>query len=522
MNKQTTPLTGKILVIDDEPVVLRTLEAVLQEQGHEVVAVEEGRSALAHVEKEKFDLVLSDMYLPGLTGMDILVRVKEIYPTLPVIVLTGQPNLDQAIQAMKKGATDFITKPFSVDQIHHVIQKSLQEQRLVEENQRLVAELNEKNVIEQLNRQLHRKVDQLTKLYKISESFHAFVDNRSLMQYVVDLASDLTDSERASLLTFDRRHKYLVMRSHKGLSASIMRKTRIQLGEGVAGRVAETCQPMRVTSRQIQELDPEAHRSYATRSWLSVPLFIAGEMFGVLNLTDKRDKSDYTEEDEQLAAVVAEKAGSKIENNVLYEGIYNNLLDTLKALVYTLEAKDSYTRSHSQRVTETAILLARHVGCSEEDIESISFAGVLHDIGKIGIQDSILQKKGRLDQMEYQIIKGHPVIGDTIIEPLGLIEAERDIIRHHHERWDGKGYPDQIVGEEISLLSRIVSVADSFDAMTSTRSYREAQNLDFVRRELEANAGTQFDANLVQAMLELIDQGIVRTCDQPPSSIIAK
>jgi len=500
-------ISGRVLVVDDEVVIRILLTEILETAGHQVVAVESAETALALVEKEHFDLILSDMYMDGLSGMELLIKVKGMYPMLPVIVITGQPALDQAIAAMKKGAADFITKPFSADQIHHVVQKNLQELRLVAENQRLLAELNNKAVIEKLNRQLHQKISQLTKLYTLSESFHAFVDNRSLLQYVVDLASNLTGAQRVSLLSFDRKQKFLVMRASKGISNEVLRRVCVKIGEGVAGRVAESLRPIRITSKEIREIDKTLPRPYVSESWLSVPLFIGGELFGVLNLTDKQDKSDFTEEDEYLALMLAEKAGIKIENNALYEGIYSNLLDTLKALVSTIEAKDSYTRSHSQRVTETALALARHINCSEEDCESIAFAGILHDIGKIGIQDSILQKSGKLTVEEYEIIKKHPVIGDTIIEPLGLIEAERDIIRHHHERIDGRGYPDELSGGNIPLLSRIVSISDAFDAMTSTRSYRQAQNLDYVLRELHNHSGSQFDPDLVHALVELIQTG---------------
>ncbi|MFW5777485.1 MAG: HD-GYP domain-containing protein [Spirochaetota bacterium] len=129
-----------------------------------------------------------------------------------------------------------------------------------------------------------------------------------------------------------------------------------------------------------------------------------------------------------------------------------------------------------------------------------------------------MQKKGRLDDREYGVIKTHPVIGETIIEPLGLIEAERDIIRHHHERIDGKGYPDRLGGKEIPILSRIVSIADSFDAMTSTRSYRAAQDMQFVLTELSKNAGAQFDAELVDDAVALLEpsRSSGRFVDHPP------
>ena len=510
---------GRILVVEDEQLVREMLIEILQQADHAVTGAADGSMALELVEKQEFDLVISDLHLPGINGMDLLDRVKASHPTLTFIVITGRPALDKAIQAMKKGAADFISKPFSVEHILYVVEKNLQERRLYAENQRLMAELNNKAVIEKLNAQLHAKVDQLTKLYSISESFHSYVDNDSLLQYVVDLASDLINARRISLLTFDKDRRYLMARASRGLATDVQRKICLKVGEGVAGRVAESFRPIRVTTDDLQlsGIVTTEDRSYLTRSWLSVPLSIGGELFGVLNMTDKRDGSDFTEEDEYLAMVLAEKAGIKIENNVLYEGIYSNLIDTLKALVSTIEAKDAYTRHHSQRVTELALALARHVGCSEEDRESIGFAGILHDIGKIGIRDSILQKTSRLTGEEYEVIKTHPSRGDAIIEPLGIIDSERQIIRHHHERLDGQGYPDGLKGDEIPHLTRIVSIADAFDAMTSTRSYRQALEMSVVVSELRRNSGTQFAPDLIDAMLELVESGEVRPFENEPA-----
>ncbi|MFW5870496.1 MAG: response regulator, partial [Candidatus Sumerlaeota bacterium] len=436
-------LRGRILVVDDEPQVRSTLREALALQDHVVAVADSAENALQEIEKGDFDLVISDLHLPGLNGVDMMVRIKASHPTVPVVVVTGQPALHKAIDAMKKGASDFLTKPFSIEQIHQTVHKNLKERQLVKENQRLLAELNNKAVIEKLNRQLHQKIDQLTKLFRISESFHSSVSNHRMLQYVVDLAAELLESERVSLLTFDQTQQYLMIRASRGISTEIQRKACLKVGEGVAGRVAMDYRPVRVTSKRTApgNVTP-AGRPYESQSWLSVPLFIGGELFGVLNLTNKHGHADYTEEDEYLALTLAEKAGIKIENNVLYEGIYANLLDTLKALVSTIEAKDTYTRHHSQRVTDVALVIARHAGCSEEDCESIAFAGILHDIGKIGISDSILLKTSRLTGEEYEEIKNHPAIGEKIVMPLGLIEAECDIIRHHHERVDGRGYPD--------------------------------------------------------------------------------
>jgi putative nucleotidyltransferase with HDIG domain len=173
-------------------------------------------------------------------------------------------------------------------------------------------------------------------------------------------------------------------------------------------------------------------------------------------------------------------------------------------LVNALEAKDLYTGKHSERVTRYAIEVARKLGCSSAQIESMQLVGYLHDIGKIGISDSILNKPGSLTREEYEIVKKHPAIGDSIVAELGLSPEERSIIRHHHERWDGSGYPDGLTGEEIPLLARIVSIADAFDAMTSIRAYRHAMSLDESIAELLRNRGKQFDPSALDAFLEFV------------------
>jgi len=499
---------GRILVVEDNPLVRDLLCEVLSAEGHQVTTVSDGRQALGCVQKESFDLVISDIHMPGLSGLDLIARTKAVCPWLPIIIITGYPTLAKAIAAMKQGATDFIIKPFNIRHVINLVRDTLLEKNLLAGDPALLAELNNQAVIERLNRQLRGKVDQLTKFFAITESFQSVVDNSAMFQHIVELAAELTAARRVSLMSFDPSRSHMGIRAAVGIPLDIRQNARVALGQGVAGSVARQGRLVRVTSKEDAIAD--STRCYESQSWLSVPLFIGDELVGVLNLTDKSDGSDFTEEDESLMLMLVEKAGIKIENNALYEGIYANLLDTLKVLVSTIEAKDPYTRHHSQRVTDTALELARYVRCSEEDCESIGFAGILHDIGKIGIQDSILLKPGSLDPAEYEIIKRHPVISDTILQPLGLIEAERDIVRHHHERIDGIGYPDQLRGDQISLLSRIVSIADAFDAMISTRSYRKAMSVSEVIRELKMNAGKQFDVHLVNSMVDAINAGQIR------------
>ncbi|MFH1094477.1 MAG: HD domain-containing phosphohydrolase [Candidatus Omnitrophota bacterium] len=180
------------------------------------------------------------------------------------------------------------------------------------------------------------------------------------------------------------------------------------------------------------------------------------------------------------------------------------LFDTIKVLALALDARDHYTHGHSQQVTEYAVDIAREIGLSFKEIDIIRDAGILHDIGKIGIPDSILLKPGRLTQEEYTQIKKHPVIGKKILEPVNCLADKIPLIYHHHERIDGQGYPDGLVGDNIPLGARILAVADAYQAMTSDRPYRKALPTLIAIEELKRFKGRQFDPHIVEAFLRVL------------------
>jgi len=181
-------------------------------------------------------------------------------------------------------------------------------------------------------------------------------------------------------------------------------------------------------------------------------------------------------------------------------------IDTIAVLILTEEAKDPYVRGHTRRVSKYALAIAKAMGLSEEEQNVIERAGILHDLGKIGIVDSILNKPGKLDEEEWKIMKGHPQRGLDILEPLRFLPLEKEIVLHHHEKYAGGGYPDGIKGEEISIGARIMAVADTFDAMNSARPYREPLSKDIILAELEKVSGTQLDPAAVKVFLELLQK----------------
>ena len=180
-------------------------------------------------------------------------------------------------------------------------------------------------------------------------------------------------------------------------------------------------------------------------------------------------------------------------------------LDTVQTLRYTVEAKDPYTRGHSDRVSAFSVLLGKELGVSSEDLKTLEIGGLFHDIGKIGIPDSILLKEAKLTDDEYSQIKNHPSIGAHILCNAIVFQNILPIVKHHHERYDGNGYPSKLVGEQLPYLARIAAVADSFDAMTSKRTYRNAMLIEDVKQEIKRCSGTQFDPNIAEAFLNILN-----------------
>ena len=194
------------------------------------------------------------------------------------------------------------------------------------------------------------------------------------------------------------------------------------------------------------------------------------------------------------------------ELKTTYDKLESAYMETIEILRFTVEAKDAYTRGHSDRVSAYSVLIGEALGLSEDDLKTLKIGGLFHDIGKIGIPDSILLKTDKLDDEEYSEIKNHPAIGAHILSNATIFKDIIPIVKHHHERFDGHGYPGKLKGEEIPYLARIATVADSFDAMTSKRSYRDSLPIDVVKEEIKKNSGTQFDPEIAGVFLKILDE----------------
>lgn len=243
----------------------------------------------------------------------------------------------------------------------------------------------------------------------------------------------------------------------------------------------------------------------AMRSFLGVPLWTRQRFVGMLCLGNKRTGEHFSKDDLALLGTLSTQASLAIYNAQLFEAQRQVLLGTIEALAHAIEAKDGYTIQHCERMTERAFALAQALRLPARETENIRMGAILHDIGKIGIPDSILNKPGKLTAEEFEVMKEHPVIGARIVQSVGPLTGVVNIVRHHHERFDGSGYPDKLVGTDIPLGARIIGVVDTYGAMTEDRVYRAAPGHEKAVAELTALAGKQFDPEIVATYLRLLE-----------------
>jgi response regulator RpfG family c-di-GMP phosphodiesterase len=331
---------SRILVVDDDPLPLELISSHLESQEFQVTTAESGEDAVSQLKVNRVDLVLTDMSMPGMSGMDVLKWVRENQPRVPVILITGMCELKTAVESMQSGAFDYVTKPFQLETVLDRVQEALE--------------------------------------------------------------------------------------------------------------------------RRAQTLAQEAE-----------------------NLKLRASLSEHTE---VLNSTLKDLA---VEHDA-----------TVEALIRALDARAHETESHSERVRAYALCLGEKLGLSDTEMDDLSQGALLHDIGMIGVSDTILLKPGELTETEWQEVKKHPLIGPEIVGNIHTVnEGVIDVIKHHHERFDGSGYPNQLKGEDIPLLARIFSIADAYDAITSDRPYRKARSPVFARTEIASCARLRFDPRIVEVFL---------------------
>jgi len=347
-----------------------------------------------------------------------------------------------------------------------------------------------------------RRATELSALYSIGTAISTELERNPVLQKVLDHAIELLHARKGSVMLREEEDLHIEVAS--GLSEEIISSVRLRLGEGIAGKVAQEGRP-RLLLKGVADTESRSQgREY--HSALCVPLIVRENVIGVINISDRRDDGNFTEKDLELLGMLANQAAIAIENARLHDELHELFVSSITALANAIDARDPYTRGHSERVAVYSVRIGERLGLDGKDLDFLRYAALLHDVGKISIKEEILNKPGRLTDDEFQTMKKHPEYGAAIMMPVKAFRRIIPSMYYHHEKYCmGGGYPHGLQGEDIPLEARIISVADSYDAMTSHRPYRRALSIEQAVGELLKYSGTQFDPNIVDVFLQILE-----------------
>ena len=535
-----------ILVVDDEPGVRRMVCEALGAGMHRCAEVEDAIKAYDLVCRKHFDVLISDMAMPGMTGLELLDKVVAVQPECRVILITGVGSVEWAKESIKRGAFDYIEKPFDLHDLRQVVAEALRG--------RVAAGSGGIDGGKELRAEAVARVDGLTGLLTHRSFFDELARLRALCRrHSHPLAVAVIDVDVFGELNLRHGHGIgdLVLREMGAKLRRVVRDSDVLArfgGDEFALAMPETTvDQARVMAervrRALRDL-PLSLPSDAGAPTVSIGLaesqsgFIESESDLVNRAIQavhagKRQGRDqivvWEEITQQDAPPLEADQGSLAQMRERFSHIHQQLkqayLESTRALVAAVEAKEPYTERHSMAVALYAEGIARIMGLGGDQIAGIRTAAMLHDVGKIGIPDSILNKPGPLTDSEYALVKRHTVMAAQILEHTSFLRNELPIIVHHHEWWDGSGYPEGLAGEAIPLGARILHVADAMDAMFSVRSYKQSFGLERVIGELRQESARQFDPIVAEAAIAWLERNpdqIVQSGARQPSLVAAE
>jgi len=359
-------------------------------------------------------------------------------------------------------------------------------------------------------RRIEDKVERLALLSHLSQILNSTLDHKEIRRRAMEAATQLMKAEVGSLLLVDEEERQLYFEVALGDREKEIKTISLNFGEGIAGWVAQHGKPLIVNApgkdrRFFKGVDERTE--FKTRNIICVPVKVKKKIIGVLEAINKKGKKGFDKEDLSLLTSLADQVAIALDNSHLYQELEEMFFQTADSLADAIEQRDPYTGGHTQRVTLYSQAIAKYLQLKPLERKWLKITSVLHDIGKIGIEDHILKKPTRLSPKEFDLIKHHSDIGAKIIEHIRQLKEIVPGVKYHHEQINGKGYPDGLRGKDIPILAKIVAVADTYDAMTTDRPYRKAMEKEAAIEELKRCSGTQLDKEVVEAFIHAYRKG---------------
>ena len=363
--------------------------------------------------------------------------------------------------------------------------------------------------LEQKNSNLGHAIDRLSTIYKIGLAINSTMDIDRLFNQIVRSTTSTLDAQIGYIILCNQEQQTLKVTNliANGKLISLEKAVKMK-STGVSTWVINNRKPLLIADiNQSPQFDRFSELGFERKTLICAPLMVMNEIIGTISVVNKNDDSQFYSEELEMLTTIAAQAAIAIKNATLYDEQQQTYLNTIQALVTAIEASDGYTKGHSERVTRYSLEIGQRCNLSGDRLQILERAAILHDIGKIGVDLSLLHKEGKLSAHDINELQMHPVIGMKILEPIEFLKDVRTCIGQHHERYDGLGYPNRIKHVDQLIESRIIGVADAFDAMTSDRPYRKALALDVAIKELSENSGTQFDPAIVEVFTSILEEG---------------
>jgi len=478
-----------VLVVDDDENFARSVADALVDRDIEAVSVSDPRQALTLARQTPFAAAVVDLVMPEMDGLELARELRKGNPATEIVMLTGHADMRSAVEGIRNELFDYLQKAsLQSVRLRRAVRAAIARSELRAENRRLIGGLQEST----------RKLKVLGELSaRLAAEPHA----DRLLGELVRAARNLLEAEAVRVLLMERNDLGdMTIRASIGDGDAVL-GGHFGPGDGIATHVAETGEPVRIDL-------PRDHPSFSSRcddmgtvlpGLLCAPLD-RPTLTGALTVAGRA--RPFSDEDLALLASLARQGAIALENARAHDVNQNFFTHASEMLVTLLDSQDPHYDGHSQRVASLADMVARRLGLPEEERRTIHFAALLHDVGKLRLPPGILTAERSLTGEEMKLVREHPALGVALLRPISKWGALSPIIHTHHERWDGKGYPRGLAGDEIPLGGRIVAVAEAFDAMTRAMPHRAAMSVAEALAEVTRCAGGQFDPEVARIFVE--------------------
>lgn len=509
----------RLLVADDDMRILELLQFALTGNGFEVLVASDGDEAWDILVSERPDLAILDVKMPRRTGFDLVdaVRAHEQLAGIPIVLISGSTETELRLAGLMKGADDFLTKPFSPKELLLKCRRMLERTETARSLSRQRARLEQE--VERVREEAGRSHSRMRREQCVNEALLSLTRelngssslDQLLHTFALTMMGQLGVDAVAVFLPPHSDPQTFAPRVARGIPPERLREVRFRISGPLSATLLVESRPLRMKELEAwPDMRKECGALQALGASLVAPILANNAMLGMVAVGERADGTEMQRDDLEMIQSLCGAASVAVENARLFRDLEETTIATIGALAAAMEAKDRYSHGHTERVAKFSELLARALELPPAEVEAIHRGAMLHDIGKIGVLDAILNKPGTLNDEEMKVVQTHPLIGANIVRSLTFLTSAQEIVRHHHERVDGRGYPDGVRGESFGLGARIVAVADSFDAMTTDRPYRPAMTVEEVLKILKDNSGTQYDTAVVEALITEVAAGRIR------------